>query len=64
MGCGASVDDSDSQASLEEWERAQPPRRRSLSPDLSDADSESNIPMKNNTHKDMRTSGFQVKIIR
>lgn len=61
MGCGASVDgDSDSQASLEEWERNQPPRRRSISPDLSDADSETNLPFRNNQNKDMRNAGFQV----
>lgn len=60
MGCGASVEgDSDSQASLEEWERTQPVRRRSVSSDLSDADSESSLPMRKN-HKDMRSSGFQV----
>ncbi|XP_054709052.1 calpain-B-like [Uloborus diversus] len=59
MGCGASVDgDSDSQASLEEWEKVQPPIRRSATPEISDVDSDDGMGYHKND-KDMRASGFQ-----
>ncbi|GFY55900.1 uncharacterized protein TNIN_358551 [Trichonephila inaurata madagascariensis] len=60
MGCGASVDgDSDSQTSLEEWEKAQ--RRRSILSDVSDADSENSVTFhKDIQEKALKASGFQV----
>ncbi|XP_035222772.1 calpain-3-like, partial [Stegodyphus dumicola] len=60
MGCGASVDgDSDSQASLEEWEKVQR-RRTSVLSEVSDADSDSSIGVRKNLQDiDMKTSGFQ-----
>ncbi|KFM68741.1 hypothetical protein X975_08625, partial [Stegodyphus mimosarum] len=60
MGCGASVDgDSDSQASLEEWEKVQR-RRTSVLSEVSDADSDSSIGVRKNLQdRDMKTSGFQ-----
>ncbi|GBM68768.1 hypothetical protein AVEN_97903-1 [Araneus ventricosus] len=60
MGCGASVDgDSDSQASLEEWEKMQR-RRRSVLSDVSDAESENSVTFqKDIQEKAMKASGFQ-----
>ncbi|GFV81252.1 uncharacterized protein TNCV_4772791 [Trichonephila clavipes] len=60
MGCGASVDgDSDSQTSLEEWEKAQR-RRRSILSDVSDADSENSVTFhKDIQEKALKASGFQ-----
>ncbi|GIY32228.1 uncharacterized protein CEXT_765011 [Caerostris extrusa] len=60
MGCGASVDnDSDSQASLEEWEKMQR-RRRSILSDVSDAESDSSITFQKDIHeKALKSSGYQ-----
>ncbi|GFT52273.1 uncharacterized protein NPIL_487961, partial [Nephila pilipes] len=60
MGCGASVDgDSDSQASLEEWEKSQR-RRRSVLSDGSDADSDNSVTFKKDVQeKALKASGFQ-----
>ncbi|GIX79366.1 uncharacterized protein CDAR_228321 [Caerostris darwini] len=61
MGCGASLDnDSDSQASLEEWEKMQR-RRRSILSDVSDAESDSSITFQKDIHeKALKSSGYQL----
>ncbi|KAG8198044.1 hypothetical protein JTE90_001879 [Oedothorax gibbosus] len=60
MGCGASVDnDSDSQASLEEWEKVQRRRRSGISY-LSDEDSDNEAGyQKDLQEKSLKATGFQ-----